>query len=49
MKIFDFVNELERMSVIVQNDNNFTLLAKGSPEKMKAIFKTLPKDYEKSM
>jgi magnesium-transporting ATPase (P-type) len=30
------------MSVIVQNDNNFTLFAKGSPEKMKAIFKNLP-------
>ena len=38
IKIFDFVNELERMSVVVQNDNNLTLLAKGSPEKMKKIF-----------
>ena len=45
----DFINVLERISVIVEFNGSMYLYCKGSPEMLKGLCKQVPADYQEKM
>ena len=49
IKTFDFRNDLQRMSVIINLENKYLLFTKGSPEKMKQLCVEIDNEFEANL